>query len=168
MAEAAKYGSKLRKDQKQLIADINLVRYSSSKVAPHFTLGQYSTKDSLSLASLKGKVILLTFWFPGCGPCRGEFPHFQAVMDGFKSNKDVVYIGINILPQQDNYVLPFMQNSKYSFIPIKGTKQVQKDYAVQGAPTNYLIDKNGNIAYKYFRIDETNHSSLEMMINSLL
>lgn len=110
---------------------------------------------------------MLTFWFPGCGPCRGEFPHFQAVIDEY-AGKDVVYLGINILPQQDTYVLPFMKNSKYSFIPLHGTQQVQRDYAIMGAPSNYLIDKNGKIAYRDFRINETNHESLEMMINSLL
>ena len=121
----------------------------------------------MNLNDLKGKVVLLTFWFPGCGPCRGEFPHFQAVINEYKV-QDVVYIGINVAPEQNEYVLPFMKNTKYSFIPLRGTDSVMNDYKVQGEPTNFLIDKDGKIAYSDFSINANNQRTLELMISSLL
>ena len=116
----------------------------------------------------KGKVILMTFWFPGCGPCRGEFPHFENVVRKFKG-KDLVYLGINVYPKQDEYVLPFMKGTKYSFIPLKGTSEwAFEAYGVRGQPTNFLIDKKGNIVYSNFRTDIDNERTLELMIQSLL
>lgn len=113
------FGKKIGKDKKEVDQDIEMIRNGAAVPAYPFELGLFTSNDTLKLNSLKGKVILLTFWFPGCLPCRAEFPHFQTVVDSFKSDS-LVYIGINVLPSQDGYVLPFMKNTKYSFIPLRG------------------------------------------------
>jgi len=162
------YGKKTGKKREQVDNDIETIRNSTAVPAYPFDLGLYTSNDGLSLHDLKGKVVLLTFWFPGCGPCKAEFPHFQAVINKFKNEK-VVYLGINVYPEQDPYVIPFMQNSRYSFIPLRGTSAfAEKYYGVQGEPENFLIDKDGKIIFKNFRIDDTNHRTLELMLSSLL
>ena len=162
------YGKKTGKDEEQVVKDIAALRNSKAVAAYPFDLGLYTSNGKLSLKDLKGKVTLLTFWFPGCGPCRGEFPHFQAVIDKFKGDA-VEYVGINVLPEQDAYVLPFMKNTKFSFTPLRGNSAFAKqNYNVRGEPTNFLIDKDGNIVFKNFRIDGANHRTLELMIASLL
>jgi len=168
LAAAELYGEKLGKSKTDVEKDIQNIRNSTAKPAAPFNLGLYTSNGKLSLDDLKGKVVLVTFWFPGCGPCRGEFPHFQAVMNGYKKNPKVAFIGINVSPEQDPYVVPFMRNTKYSFIPLHGTDETTKDYGVRGEPTNFLIGPNGNIVYKDFRIEGDNHRTLELMINSLL
>lgn len=168
MVVTEQYGKNLGKTSSQVKQDIQNVRASTAVAAYPFNLGLYSSKGKLSLKELRGKVVLLTFWFPGCGPCRGEFPHFQKAMNKFKG-KNVEYIGINVLPEQDPYVTPFMENTKYSFIPLRGTSEfASRTYGVSGEPENFLIDQNGKIVYRDFRIDENNVQSLEMMISSLL
>jgi len=161
------YGNKLGKNQQQIQDDIKITRESKAKPAAPFDLDQYLSNGKLSLAGLKGKVVLLTFWFPGCGPCRAEFPHFQHVINKYK-DKNVVFVGINVDPTQNEYVLPFMQNTKYSFIPLHGTDTVAKAYGVWGEPSNYLIGPDGKTEYKDFRIDAENENSLDLMITSLL
>lgn len=148
--------------------DIETIRNSTAVAAYPFELDLYTSNGKLNLKDLKGKVVLLTFWFPGCSPCREEFPHFQAVINNFKSD-NVVYVGINVDPEQDPYVIPVMENNKYSFIPLRGTSALaSKNYSVQGEPENFLIDKDGKIIFRSFRIDNTNHRTLELMISSLL
>ncbi|WP_429377422.1 redoxin domain-containing protein [Mucilaginibacter sp. UYCu711] len=162
------YGNKIGKDSKQILKDVNALRDSAVVIAYQFELGLYTDKGKLSLKSLKGKVVLLTFWFPACGPCRAEFPHFQAVINKFKG-KNVVYVGINVLPEQDPYVIPMLKNTKYSFIPLRGSREfAAKYYGVDGEPTNFLIDKTGKIIFSDFRIDNSNQRTLELMISSLL
>ncbi len=81
----------------------------------------------------------------------------------------MVYVGIDVSPEQDPYVLPLLKNTKFSFIPLRGTQEFAKNnYGVDGEPTNFLIDKDGKIIFKDFRIDNTNHRTLELMISSLL
>jgi thiol-disulfide isomerase/thioredoxin len=163
------YGSKLNKDKAKIDADIWYIRDTASKVAPNFALEQYFKKGTSSLSDYKGKVVLLTYWFPGCGPCRGEFPHFENVVRKFKG-KDLVYLGINIVPDQDDYVLPFMKSSGYSFIPLRDTKDWDKGPLNNrnAAPVNFLIDQDGKIIFFNFRTDGHNEDTLEMMINSML
>ncbi|QTE35901.1 TlpA disulfide reductase family protein [Mucilaginibacter gossypii] len=168
MAITKRYGEKLGKTNDEVQQDIQNIRAGAAVNAYPFELGLYSGKGKLGLKDLKGKVVLLTFWFPGCGPCRREFPHFQKAIDKFKG-KNVEYIGINVLPEQDAYVLPFMANTKFSFIPLRDTQGfASKAYGVTGEPENFLIDQNGKIMFRNFSIDENNVHSLEMMISSLL
>jgi len=162
------FGYKMNKDSARIAKDVDSVRYNTAVDAYPFNLGLYTGRDSLKLKDLKGKVVLLTFWFPGCSPCREEFPHFEAVMSKF-NRKDVVYLAINVFPLQDGYVEPLMKNAKYSFIPLRGTREfAEKHYGVEGEPENFLIDKDGKIVFKNFKIDDTNHRTLELMISSLL
>lgn len=163
-----KYSDKLKKDKVVVNQDIWAIRGKTMKPAYPFDLGLYTSKNNAKLTDYKGKVILLTFWFPGCGPCRAEFPHFENVVKKFRG-KDLVYLGINVFPNQDNYVLPYLKGTKYSFIPLKATSLwAEKHYGVRGQPTNFLIDREGNIVYANFRTDQENERGLELMIASLL
>ncbi|MFL5772617.1 MAG: redoxin domain-containing protein [Flavisolibacter sp.] len=163
------YGSKLNKNKSKVDEDVWYIRDTSSKDAPNFTLDQYFKKGTSSLSDYKGKVVLLTYWFPGCGPCRGEFPHFENVVRKFKG-KDLVYLGINIVPDQDDYVVPFMKSSGYSFIPLRDNTSWEKGPLNNrnAAPVNFLIDQNGKIIFFNFRTDGHSEETLEMMIASML
>ena len=167
-APIRQYASKLGKSPEQIDADIRALRASNSKPAFPFELGTYSPEAKGRLADYRGKPVLLTFWFPGCGPCRAEFPHFENVVRKF-GKTELAYVGINVFPIQDAYVLPFMKGTGYSFIPLRATSDwAQEKYGVRGEPTNFLIDKEGNIVFANFRIDQDNEQTLELMIRSLL
>ena len=162
------YGKEIGKTKERVVKDIDSIRNSGAIAAYPFELGLYTSNDKLNFKDLKGKVVLLTFWFPACSPCRAEFPHFQAVINKFKG-ENVVYVGVNVYPAQDPYVLPFIENTKFSFIPLRGsTAFALKNYGVQAEPENFLIDKDGKIIFKNFSIDNSNHRTLELMISSLL
>jgi thiol-disulfide isomerase/thioredoxin len=167
-------GKQLNKTTGQVRADLKGALDANAKMAPPFNLQQYGTDSTVSLAKLRGKVVLLTFWFPGCGPCRAEFPHFEAVMQQFR-NKDVVYLGINVLRDQDEYVLPFMAKTQYSFLPLKSTPDANiggketADYKVRAEPTNFVIDPEGRIVYRDFMVDDADGESVvKHMIESVL
>ncbi|WP_316788728.1 redoxin domain-containing protein [Pedobacter frigoris] len=163
------YGAKLGKQEERVEADIWNRLDGVAKAATPFTLKQYFKPESASLSDYKGKVVLLTYWFPGCGPCRGEFPHFENVVRKFKG-KDLEYIGINIVSDQNDYVVPFMKSSGYSFTPLEEVKGRTKGNLDNGgaAPTNFLIDQQGRVVFSNFRTDGDNEDDLELMINLLL
>ncbi|MDB5231561.1 MAG: redoxin protein [Chitinophagaceae bacterium] len=164
------YGNKLGKDQSKVNEDIWYMRDTAAKDAPDFNLENYFTKNNVSLSDYKGKVVLITYWFPGCGPCRGEFPHFENVVKKFKGRNDFVYLGINIVADQDDYVLPFMKSSGYSFTPLKDNDKWQKGPLDNrnAAPVNFLLGPDGKIIFANFRTDAGTEQTLETMISSTL
>ncbi|QEH41311.1 TlpA disulfide reductase family protein [Chitinophaga sp. XS-30] len=166
-ADMLVYAARNGKDNAAIQADVWEKRRSAGKPATAFSLDNYLTSGKTSLPDLKGKVVLVTYWFPGCGPCRGEFPHFEHVVRKF-SKDQLAYIGINIVHEQDPYVVPFMQQSGYSFVPVRDEPEKRGNLTARGAPTNYLIDRNGNIIFSNFRTDEHNERTLELMITELL
>lgn len=161
------YGKLLGKAETVITRDVETIRDKFAFAAPPFDLGLYTSDARLRLEDLKGDVVLLTFWFPGCGPCRSEFPHFQAVINEYKG-RPVKFVGINVAPGQDQYVIPFLQNNNYSMIPLRGNPAITTAYHVRGEPANFLIDQEGKVVFEKFRIGNTNHRTLELMINSLL
>jgi thiol-disulfide isomerase/thioredoxin len=162
------YAARLGKNEAAVQHDLRTLLDQKAKQATPFTLDAYFTKNKISLSDYKGKVILLTYWFPGCGPCRGEFPHFENVLKKFKG-KDVVYLGINIVREQDPYVIPFLKSSGYTFTPLaEDAKRDKGNLPSPGAPTNYLIDQEGRIIYSNFMIHGDTERMLELMIESML
>ena len=169
-AAMGRYATKLHKSPAQVDSAVWAIRDTAAKPATLFRLASYSgAADSIALADYKGKVVLLTFWFPGCGPCRGEFPHFQKVANSLKG-RNFAYVGVNVVPEQNAYVLPFLKGTQYSFTPLHGDDKFAKNaYHVRGEPTNFLIDGNGRIVFKDFRADDAEgERMLTLMIESML
>ena len=163
------YGKKVGKSSEEIEADFWKQIDGIAKPATPFSLMNYYTKATTSLEDYKGKVVLLTYWFPGCGPCRGEFPYFENVIRKFKG-QDLEYVGINIVSKQNDYVLPFLKASKYSFTPLEDVKGRDKGTLDNRglAPVNFLIDKEGRVIFSFFRTDSNNEDELETMIKLLL
>jgi thiol-disulfide isomerase/thioredoxin len=163
------YGAKSSKSESQVNADILKNLDASAKPATPFTLKKYFGEGSTALADYKGKVVLLTYWFPGCGPCRGEFPHFENVVKQYK-NKPLEYVGINIVSSQNPYVIPFMKQSGYSFTPLEDVTGRVKGNLDNGsaAPMNFLIDQNGRLIFSNFRVSDDNEGDLKLMIDLIL
>ena len=167
MKTIREYAAQLGKNEKTIRQEIETLRKIRSEPATAFSLDNYLSAGKTSLKDLKGKVVLVTYWFPGCGPCRGEFPHFENVVRKFGKDQ-LAYVGINIVHEQDPYVVPFVKNSGYSFVPVRDEPEKRGNLTARGAPTNYLLDKEGNIIFKNFMIHGDNERMLELMISELL
>jgi len=107
-AAITSYGQKLGKTPKQMDADALRIRDASAKPASPFTLPGYGLEKRVSLSDFKGRVVLLNFWFPECGPCREEFPYLRAVFERYRDQGFAV-ITINIVPAQNDFVLPLLE-----------------------------------------------------------
>jgi len=51
--------------------------------------------QKLSMAGLKGKVVVFDFWATWCEPCRGQHPLYEQVKQRFQDNSDVVFLSID-------------------------------------------------------------------------
>lgn len=57
--------------------------------------------DTITLESLKGKIVVLDAWNTSCGVCFKKFPDFDNVYNEFKSNDEVVILAVNTPNRRD-------------------------------------------------------------------
>jgi len=135
--------------------------------APDFTLDDLNAKH-VSLASLRGKVVILDFWATWCGPCRMSMP----LLDKFYTDslpKDVVVYGVNVFERNGtDKVKPFLTERNVHFPVLLGTNDMAQAYGVNSIPNLVVIDKQGKIAYRHIGYDPTLVDILSWQTKSLL
>ena len=67
--------------------------------APAFTLDLFSG-ESLRLADLRGRPVLINYWAAWCPPCRDEAPVLERVWQEYQA-KGLVFIGVDIWDSED-------------------------------------------------------------------
>ena len=116
----------------------------------------FSMKDldgkTVSLASFKGKVVLLNFWATWCGPCKAEIPGFVELQAKYKDKLAVV--GYSVDDTADK-ARAFANEYKINY-PIllgEGKEDVQDAYGpIWGIPASFVISKDGKVCRRHMGI----------------
>ena len=110
--------------------------------APLFTLPVRGSNAPLSLAQLRGQVVMVNFWASWCGPCREEFPLLDQIYRKYKS-AGFTLLGVNVEPDAKD-ADGFIAGTPVSFpILFDHDSTVSKLYRVDGMPSTALIDRHG-------------------------
>jgi thiol-disulfide isomerase/thioredoxin len=101
---------------------------------------------SLSLSSLKGKVVVLHFWATWCPPCRAEFPKFAQFAASTKADDPWVVVPVSI-DDSTEPVGPYLNKLSERF-PVYWDDggSVANSLQVSAIPTTVLLDKDGRVA----------------------
>ena len=127
--------------------------------APDFTVEMFDGTKT-SLAELKGKVVLLNFWATWCPPCRQELTRVQKdIIDRF-AGRNFVFLPIS-RGEAAKTVKAFLQKNGYKFpAGLDPEQAIYKRYASNFIPRNFVINKQGKIAYLSVGYDEKEFAEL--------
>jgi cytochrome c biogenesis protein CcmG/thiol:disulfide interchange protein DsbE len=135
-------------------------------MAPGFSLKDLSGR-TITLSSLKGKVVLLNFWATWCPPCISEMPVFNRLYKEMRSRGlEIVAISAD---RSEGYLRDYVSKHSLDFrVLYDEDRTVTKQYKVFSMPTTFLIDKNGVIVEKFFGEYDWTDQEIKKKIEKLL
>jgi len=125
-----------------IITSFAFTTYAQSS-APELALVDANGK-SITISSLKGKVVFINFWATWCQPCVKEMPTIQALKDAFK---DVVFLTVDIdgdFPKSNAY----MEKKNYTLPVYAAPTAVPREYYYHTIPATDILNKNGEIVWR--------------------
>lgn len=111
----------------------------------HFTDLKDMNGIAIKANDLKGKVVVLNFWFIACPPCRYEMPELNRVVKTYKDDKDVIFIAIT-LDNKEN-VARFLKVSPFNYHVVSDSMPLFSFYKVDECPASLVVDKEGIIRF---------------------
>jgi len=130
------------------------VAAASQQTAPDFTgINNWFNSKPLSLADLRGKVVLVDFWTYGCVNCVNTLPHVTELYAKYR-DRGLVVVGVHT-PE-----FPFERSASNVQAALKRhgiTYPVAQDndsktwnaYRNRYWPAQYIIDQNGKIVFRH-------------------
>jgi cytochrome c biogenesis protein CcmG/thiol:disulfide interchange protein DsbE len=119
---------------------------------PGFTLKFFDgitsqNKNTIALADLRGKVVVVNFWASWCKPCEQEAADLEAAWKSYEPGGKVVFLGVDYVdtePEARGYLKKF--GITYPSGPDLETR-ISQLFHITGVPETYFIDQNGKLIY---------------------
>ena len=105
--------------------------------------------DSVSLASLRGKPVLLNVWATWCHPCREEIPVLETLHEQYKA-RGLELIGVSVDAEGEaGKIRDFAREFRMTY-PIwhDPAERVSTTFLIVGVPTTFLIGKAGTLRWR--------------------
>ena len=112
-------------------------------------VSQTLSGDSISLASMRDKVVLLNVWATWCHPCRTEIPELRAIQERYK-DRGLELVGVSVDAEgNDEGIREFMKEFDMQYPVWRDPgEHVSTQFLVIGVPATFLIDRKGILRWR--------------------
>ena len=134
--------------------------------APTFSMSQVVGQGKVSLASLRGKVVVVNFWASDCIPCKEEQLMLNAAARHW-SAKGVVFLGIDEVDLRGP-AKAYLKRYAVEYPSVyDGTGVLAGKFGVTGTPETFFIDRRGRVIPPHI-IAQTKRADLDAGIKRAL
>ena len=148
------------------LADVEADLVPTGSAAPDVTLIAMDDSE-LKLSSLRGKTLLLNFWFYDCEACRQEMPQLQSLWSEVSSQRtDVAFLAINRGDEKEQ-IEYWWTNSEFTLQPVRqDDEDVSEAFGVKAYPTNYVVGPDGHVIYRGVGYDQEAQAKIRIALDS--
>lgn len=101
--------------------------------------------NTIKLSHLKGKIVVLNFWFTKCTPCVLEMPQLNQLVKEY-SPENVIFLALTF--DKNQTIQNFLQQQAFNYKILSNANAIITMYGVQTYPTNIIINQKGEIVFK--------------------
>lgn len=134
--------------------------------APAFVNAKPLTGAPASLASLKGRVVVVDFWASWCGPCRMLAPKLSTLKNRFGA-QGLSVVGITSDDAERAAVFAERHGMTYPSLSDPNA-DTNRAYGIIGLPTVVVIDKKGVVRDVFVGYDPSVEAKMEQIVKALL
>ena len=139
----------------------------------HFEEGEFAKDfivtgikgNNIKLSELRGKVVVLNFWFIKCKPCIEEMPHLNELKALYDEN-DVQFLAITF--DKKELVEQFLEDHMFNYSIATNAMDAIRIHDVNSFPTNMVINQKGEIVLKEIGYRTNIKEVLKASIDKLL
>lgn len=122
---------------------------------------------SFSLATLKGRIVVLDFWASWCVPCRASVPFFNELQQKY-GTQALSVVGLT-LEEDGDAVHGFLDDIPTSYLILRDPSgSAGEAFGVEAMPTTFLLDAEGRVAARFEGSDKKVHARIAAAVATLL
>jgi thiol-disulfide isomerase/thioredoxin len=119
--------------------------------------------EDISLAGLRGKVVIVNFWATWCPPCREEIPDLIALQSKYKDQLQVIGVSQDEAPA--SMVAQFASEHAMNYPVVMDTPELERLFTnIHALPTSFVIDRDGRIAQRHVGMLNASLTETEMRV----
>jgi cytochrome oxidase Cu insertion factor (SCO1/SenC/PrrC family) len=122
-------------------------------------------KNTWNTDKLKGKIIIINFWFTACNPCIQEMPHLNKLV---AENKDSSVLFIAPAPENETQVKKFLKKYAFDYNIIPSSTEFISAMDIKNFPTHLVVDKEGIIRQVFIGYADDIKEKLQAEIDKLV
>ena len=111
--------------------------------APPFSLHRLTGDGTLSLASLRGRPVVLNFFASSCAPFKAEAGVLEAAFSQYHG-KGAVFVGIDYQDATSD-ARRFVEAHGLTYPVVRDSGQVAAEYGIAGTPETFFINRDGRL-----------------------